>query len=544
MADEQTTTAYSLPPEYLQQFLAGGQEGVPGLFPLLNRSMTDQFANLGTPGATPYTYQGERIAGFSPRELAAFEMGDQAIGSYLPFLQRQENLYNQGIAQGEAGAKEARDYTRQGVDLGLGGIGESTARLRALQPTQELGLGRAEDFMRRGAGEVLGGTGQAEMLARTGLDQTLGGLARGESRALRSDRGLRRNLGRTGIGDFGEDVSGTARGVLGQAGRYARGATGTFDPSTGISAYMDPYEQDVVQQTIRDITEQSDKGDIGRRASEIGQGAFGGSRGRLAQEESQRALGRGLGEAIGGIRSQGYQGARQAAMNEFARGRDAQARAAGQYGNLSGALGSLAGQEATSGQNLSNMLADYGGRAGTAFQNLGSTMANLGQMRGGALGGYGQNIADLTGRRTGLGQNIASGIGSLGQAGAGIMSGAGAQLGNIGQGLAGLYGGYGDQFGGMGRQLGQLQRGDMGLLSNIGGAQRGMDQAINDLAYQNFVGQYNLPQELLGGYSNIAQGIAPVAGNMSRRTTQVPGVDYFSSALGGFGQAVGNMAGG
>ena len=541
MPEQQTSTQYSLPPEYLQQFLAGGAAGAPGLFPLMNRAMVDQFANMGTPGATPYTYQGDRIAGFSPRELAAFELGDQAIGSYLPFLQRQEGLYERGIGEGAAGAAAERDYTQRGIDMGLGGIGESTARLRALQPQQELGFQRAEDYMRGGAGEILGGAGQAEMLSRTGLNQTLGGLARGERRGLQTYGQLGRQLGQAGAGDFGENVAGTARGVLGQAGRYARGATGTFDPASGISAYMDPYEQDVVQQTIRDIEEAQTKGDIGRRGSEISQGAFGGSRGRLAQEESDRALGRGLGESIGALRSQGYQGARQAAMEEFARGKGAQAGAAAQYGNMAGALGSLAGQQATGGQNLANMLADYGGRAGSAFQNLGATMGNLGQMRGGALTGYGQNIANLTGQRTGLGQNIATGIGNLGQAGANLMMGGGQQLGGVGQRMAGMYGGYGDRFGGMGQQLGQLQRGDIGLLGSIGGAQRGMDQSINDLAYQNFTGQYNLPMQLLGQYSNIAQGIAPMAGGMTSRTTTQPGIDYFSSGLGGLASAMGQQ---
>ena len=48
MADEttSTTTQYSLPPEYIQQFLAGGGAGVPGLFPLLNASMYNQFATI------------------------------------------------------------------------------------------------------------------------------------------------------------------------------------------------------------------------------------------------------------------------------------------------------------------------------------------------------------------------------------------------------------------------------------------------------------------------------------------------------------------
>ena len=50
------------------------------------------------------------------------------------------------------------------------------------------------------------------------------------------------------------------------------------------------------------------------RADAVRAGAFGGSRGRLMESERERALGRGLAEAIGGIRSRGFEGARAAAQ--------------------------------------------------------------------------------------------------------------------------------------------------------------------------------------------------------------------------------------
>ena len=67
----------------------------------------------------------------------------------------------------------------------------------------------------------------------------------------------------------------------------------------------------------------------------------------------------------------------------------------------------------------------------------------------------------------------------------------------------GLQQATGNQLGAIGNNLGNLQRRDISLLGSVGGAQRNMNQAINDLAYQNFVGQYNLPQNLLGQYSGI-----------------------------------------
>ena len=81
MAETQNTVSQQLPPQYIQDFLAGrgGGSEVPGLFPLLNQSMVNQFSTMGQPGATPFTYQGERIAGFDPRETAGFQLADQAL---------------------------------------------------------------------------------------------------------------------------------------------------------------------------------------------------------------------------------------------------------------------------------------------------------------------------------------------------------------------------------------------------------------------------------------------------------------------------------
>ena len=149
-------------------------------------------------------------------------------------------------------------------------------------------------------------------------------------------------------------------------------------------------------------------------------------------------------------------------------------------------------------------------------------------MRGQALSNLGSNVANMTGQRVGLGQNIAGSLGNLGLQQANLMR-------STGQGI-----------GQLGNNLGALQRQDIGLLGSVGGANRNMNQAINDLGYQNFVGQYNLPTQLLGQYSGIAQGIAPLGGAQGTQTTSRPGIDYFSSALGNFTNALGNtyMGGG
>jgi hypothetical protein len=156
---------------------------------------------------------------------------------------------------------------------------------------------------------------------------------------------------RAGIGQLGQGTFNLA-----EAARLAR------DPSEAIKTFSDPFEQQVVQQAIRDITEQSEQEGIANRASAVGAGAFGGSRGRLQETERQEALGRGLLEAVGGIRSQGFQSARDAAAEQVS-----------QLGNL--------------GQNM--------GTAGLAYSTLGQGISGLGSQLG-SIGSAGQDL--LTGQ--------------------------------------------------------------------------------------------------------------------------------------------------
>tara|TARA_R100000805_G_C3616715_1_gene118637 strand:- start:1604 stop:2164 length:561 start_codon:yes stop_codon:yes gene_type:complete len=102
-------------------------------------------------------------------------------------------------------------------------------------------------------------------------------------------------------------------------------------------------------------------------------------------------------------------------------------------------------------------------------------------------------------------------------------TGAGQQLGQAGvqaaqqlSGLAGQLAG-GQQQGaqamsGYAATLPQLQQQDVSNLFNVGAMNRARNQAQLDLNYQNFVGQYNLPQQLMSGFANFLTGAGPLAG--------------------------------
>jgi len=109
----------------------------------------------------------------------------------------------------------------------------------------------------------------------------------------------------------------------------------TFDPSM-TQRFYDPYQEQVIDQVRQDILEAGEQADIAQRASNVraGESAFG-SRARLGAEERAEALGRGLSETLGSLRSQGFQQAQQTALGEF--GREQQRLA-----NLASGIGSLA----------------------------------------------------------------------------------------------------------------------------------------------------------------------------------------------------------
>ena len=120
-----------------------------------------------------------------------------------------------------------------------------------------------------------------------------------------------------------------------QGGQMMQQGAGYYTPS-GISQFYNPFEQDVVQQSIRDMQEANAQQSMANRDRAVSSGAFGGSRGRLMEQERERSFGRGMMEGIGGLRSQGFGQATTAAQNA--------ARGLGGLGQMFGNLG-MTGQE-------------------------------------------------------------------------------------------------------------------------------------------------------------------------------------------------------
>jgi len=239
----------------------------------------------------------------------------------------------------------------------------------------------------------------------------------------------------------GADVLGQAQGMYGQgagmvgqgAGLYGLGTQMTgqaaqmFDPFAAKQFY-NPYEQDVVQQTLQDLGRANTQQGQADRAKAVSSGAFGGSRGRLMEQERERAFGRGAAEAVGGIRQAGYTGAQQAAQR------------AGQ------GLGVLGGQLGQFGQGIGQL----GGQLGQFGQGIGQLGGQYGQL-GGQLGQFGQGLGALGGQYGQLGRGMGqmgTGFGQLGMTGQqGLMNqmGAFSKLGQQARGIQDQM--YGAQYG-------------------------------------------------------------------------------------------------
>ena len=165
----------------------------------------------------------------------------------------------------------------------------------------------------------------------------------------------------------GADATNVGIGMYGRGANLTDQASSFYAPGAAAQFY-NPYEQDVVQQTLADLKEAGIGQGYADRAGQVGQGAFGGSRGRIMVGERARQLGRGAAEAVGAIRSRGFEGARSAAQTAG----QGLGQLGSQFGQFGQGMGQLGGQFGQFGQGLGS-LGTQMGQMGTNFAGLGTT---------------------------------------------------------------------------------------------------------------------------------------------------------------------------
>jgi hypothetical protein len=147
-----------------------------------------------------------------------------------------------------------------------------------------------------------------------------------------------------------------------------------YDPQMG-QAFMNPYQQQVIDESLRQIQRQGDIAQQNLQAQAVRAGAFGGSREGVQRAELGRALAEQQNAAILGGLQQGYGQSQQQAQQAFEAQQARQQQGASMFGQFGQGIGALAGQQFGIGAQQASGL----GALGTQLGNLGVQQAAMGQ---------------------------------------------------------------------------------------------------------------------------------------------------------------------
>jgi hypothetical protein len=191
---------------------------------------------------------------------------------------------------------------------------------------------------------------------------------------------------------------GAASGVLGAGIGSLLGAAQSYDPRAAQS-FMNPYQQEVTQQALKEMRRQADIARQGQAAQAVGAGAFGGTREGVQRAEFERNVQDQMQQRIMQDYAQNYMQAQQAAMQGFESqqgrqlaGGQALGQAGMQFANLGQGIGGLTAQQAGIDLSKAQALGALGGQMGglgVQYGALGEATQQLGSADVGMLAGLG-----------------------------------------------------------------------------------------------------------------------------------------------------------
>ena len=489
-----------------------GLDGQGGFIPGAMQASENTFFNAdGTPRVVE-----ENVAGMTQDQKYAQELARQSVGMQDPYLQQAQDAYGAGIDVLGQGLASAQQRGEQALGATAAGVAEEQA------------------LRDQGLASTLKGLGQGSRLATDATSGLAGQLGDVEGIQRRATQQFQEQAG--GAGADATGATDRFGNRLGESEQMLRGTTGGYNQSM-TDQFYNPYEDAVVDQVSKDLFKQYDKGDIAARASDIargGESAYG-SRARLGAGERAEAMGRGLAEAIGGIRSRGFQQAQQAGLGEFARQKQAERTAAsglsglagqrlGAQQQLGGTLRGISGDQLSAQQNLASGLGALAGQRYQAGTNLGSTLAGYGSQAGSALGGAGQ-----------------AALGSAGQL-AGAYGTMGGLEGQIGQQAQQAMFGLGSNMQGLGAQAQGATQQDIAQMYGLGQGQQQLNQQRLDAMRRNALTAQQAPlaqyQSLMPFMQMVPQGQFQTSTTFGQRPS--PMQAGLTAGLAGLG-AMGNF---
>ena len=361
------------------------------------------------------------IAGFQPGQTAAISAAEKmGIGAFDPYL-TQAGQYLAG---------------------GYGTTGEAADILRAADTRSQFGdATRAMQGAATAAGGITGAIGQLE----TGANA----LAASQNLAAQS-----------------------AQANLLPATAQLQAATQYYDPRTA-QAFMNPYQQLVTDESLRQIRRQADIAGQQQSAQAIRSGAFGGTREGVQRAEMERNVQDIMSQRIAQDLAQNYAQAQQAGMGSFESGQQRQLGAGG-------TLGQLGIQQAGLGQSA----ADIYGRSAGIYGNLAAQQAAIAGQEASALQNLGLGIGNLAAQQFGIGQQQAAGLGALGQ----------------------QYGQLGVQQAALGQTAQAMRQGDLSYLYGMGQAGQAQEQKVLDAQRASDLQRLYAPYQQAAFLSDIYKG--------------------------------------
>ena len=195
-----------------------------------------------------------------------------------------------------------------------------------------------------------------------------------------------------------QEMLGRAVPVLGQGIGGILGSAQSYDPQSA-QAFMNPYQEQVTQNALREMRRQADIAQTGAAAQAVGAGAFGGTREGVQRAETERGVQDLMQQRIMQDYAQNYLQAQQAAQTGFEQQQQRQlagGQALGQQGmqfaNLAQGIGGLTAQQAGVDLSKASTLGGLGsqmGALGTQYGALGQATQQLGAADTGLLAGLG-----------------------------------------------------------------------------------------------------------------------------------------------------------
>jgi hypothetical protein len=393
-----------------------------------------------------------------------------------PFLEGlQKRMLQTGFGEFD---DDGNQITKGLLDSGLGLpqyqiAGMDPLRSRAVSLGEQL-AGSYQPFIQGARDQSL--AGQQALTAGLGTLGSAGRMVRGAEGVTRSgltDLGLGRSAIGAGMQDFD-----AGRGAVAAGQGFLQQASDLADPSQGISQFMNPYQQQVIDSTMRQLDEQADKARQSDAARAIQSGAFGGGREGIQRAERDKGLQQAKADTLGKLLSANYAQALQGSQNA--------AKLQAGLGQASGDLGARFGS-------LGQGRGDLGARFGSLGQARGQLGTSLGQL-GGAL-------STVAGRQGAIGQQF------------GTLAGTTSDIGRLQQ------------------ALGQA---DVSQLSQLGAMRQAQQQAALDATRQNRMQQVQDPYTRLQIGQNLLQGMPSSSIPSTFAQTATPSANPFLQGIGAY----------